>query len=526
MHRAPLVIEASTPPVFDARAAKPEGRAHFAAPGQIVPPATDSVRREFERAREHYERLGVSKQITLVEPEFGTPAGTERALRAVLKSVGINEYRKAGPPRENPVDATDLAAARQKRLVGDLVRHTQMVLHRSDKERSKFWKDADRSSVEKWVETSQKYRDYIHDHMIGRLPLPDAPLNPRSRKVIDEPSHVGYEVVLDVYPAGVESAELRVESPAPSRDEQPSLNSQLSTLNSKDPGVIAGGILLLPKDLQPGEKRPVVVCQHGLEGTPMDTITTDQSQRAWRAYKGFSTQLVQRGFIVYAPQNPYRGEDEFRVIQRKSNPLGRSLFSYILEQHRQTLTWLGSLPYVDPERIGFYGLSYGGKTAVRVPPLLQSPEPRVQSPEQSAVDGQRSTRSHPEYCLSICSADFNEWIRKNCSAEDRYSYVFTKEYEMFEWNMGHIAGYAELASLMAPRPFMVERGHNDGVAPDEWVGWEFAKVRRHYDQLGISDRAEIEWFNGPHTINGQGTFRFLHKHLDWPEPSESSAERE
>ena len=40
---------------------------------------------------------------------------------------------------------------------------------------------------------------------------------------------------------------------------------------------------------------------------------------------------------------------------------------------------------------------------------------------------------------------------------DKYSYVFTPEYEMFEWNMGHVANYAELASLMTPRPFMVER---------------------------------------------------------------------
>ena len=38
---------------------------------------------------------------------------------------------------------------------------------------------------------------------------------------------------------------------------------------------------------------------------------------------------------------------------------------------------------------------------------------------------------------------------------------------------------------MTPRPFMVERGHDDGVAPDEWVAWEFAKVRRHYDKLGL-----------------------------------------
>ena len=29
---------------------------------------------------------------------------------------------------------------------------------------------------------------------------------------------------------------------------------------------------------------------------------------------------------------------------------------------------------------------------------------------------------------------------------------------------------------------------------------------------------EIEFFDGPHTINGQGTYRFLHRHLKWPEP--------
>jgi hypothetical protein len=43
-------------------------------------------------------------------------------------------------------------------------------------------------------------------------------------------------------------------------------------------------------------------------------------------------------------------------------------------------------------------------------------------------------------------------------------------------------------------------------------------VLRGYTKLGIPDRAEIEWFDGPHTVNGAGTFRFLHKHLRWPEP--------
>ena len=63
---------------------------------------------------------------------------------------------------------------------------------------------------------------------------------------------------------------------------------------------------------------------------------------------------------------------------------------------------------------------------------------------------------------------------------------------------------------------MVERGHDDGVAPDEWVAYEFAKVRRFYDKAGIGDRTEIEFFEGPHTIHGVGTFTFLRKHLNWP----------
>jgi len=166
-------------------------------------------------------------------------------------------------------------------------------------------------------------------------------------------------------------------------------------------------------------------------------------------------------------------------------------------QHQQIVNWLCSLPYVDSNRIAFYGLSYGGKTAMRVPPLVGN------------------------YCLSICSADFNEWIWKNASTRSPYSYVWTGEYETFEFDLGNTFNYAEMAALIAPRPFMVERGHFDGVAPDETVGYEFAKVRHLYQaQLEIGDLCEIEWFPGPHTINGKGTFEFLHKHLNWPRPAQ------
>jgi hypothetical protein len=63
---------------------------------------------------------------------------------------------------------------------------------------------------------------------------------------------------------------------------------------------------------------------------------------------------------------------------------------------------------------------------------------------------------------------------------------------------------------------MVERGHYDGVAPDAWVAAEYSKVLRFYTEIGLKDKTQIEFFKGPHTINGQGTFEFLHRHLAWP----------
>jgi hypothetical protein len=217
------------------------------------------------------------------------------------------------------------------------------------------------------------------------------------------------------------------------------------------------------------------------------------------AYNDFAAKLAERGFITFAPHNLYRGEDRYRWLCRKANNVGCSLFSFIIGQHERILTWLASLDCVDAERIAFYGLSYGGETAVRVPTIL------------------------PGYCLSICSGDFNQWTTKVAATDQPWSFMRTIEWEMPYWNLGQTFDYAEMASLMVPRPFMVERGHFDRVGRDEWVAHEYGKVRFLYAQLGLADRTEIEFFPGGHSINGQGTFAFLHKHLKWPTPEERSA---
>ncbi|HKB03727.1 MAG TPA: dienelactone hydrolase family protein, partial [Gemmataceae bacterium] len=238
------------------------------------------------------------------------------------------------------------------------------------------------------------------------------------------------------------------------------------------------------------EKRPVVVCQHGLEGKPTDVCNPNERTKY---YNSFAAQLADLGYIVYAPQNPYIGWEKFRVLQRKAHPLKLSLFAFIVRQHEATLNWLATVPNVDGDKIGFYGLSYGGKTAMRVPAILK------------------------KYALSICSADFNEWVGKNVSIDFPVSYMYTIEYDMYEFDLGQTFNYAEMAYLIAPRPFMVERGHDDGVGIDEMVAYEYAKIRYLYqNKLRIPDRTTIEFFPGAHEIHGKGTFAFLKQHLGWP----------
>ena len=457
-----LVIEHATIPAITGPPAARPGRRSGAAPGALKTPAFASVSSEIRKATKH-TKSPLKLFFITANGEPLENFADKQSLELFLKGLQIT------PPADwhstkAPANAlhSPIPQERQKRTVRELEEHTQQLLRFSEYHRTEaFWKSLDYRQLDNWHTHTQPHRTRFNHEVIGEFQTPNVPLNPRSRKILETEKWTGYEVTLDVW---------------------------------KD--VFAWGYLLLPKDIKPNERRPVVVCQHGLEGLPIDTITRNQQSRAFRAYKGFAAELADRGFVVFAPHNPYRGRDAFRVLQRKANPLGKSLFSIIVPQHNQILDWLETQPYVDKKRIGFYGLSYGGKSAMRIPAL------------------------EPRYCLSICSADFNEWIRKNTTVDARYSYIFTGEYEIFEYDLGHRFNYAEMAALIAPRPFMVERGHHDGVAPDEWVAYEFAKVRRLYAQLKIPERTEIEYFNGPHTINGQATYDFLHHHLNWPKPKQ------
>ncbi|WP_298867371.1 hypothetical protein [uncultured Gimesia sp.] len=457
-----LVIEYSQAPEVAGPPTRPANRRLSAAPGTLTQPDYTSVKNEVERARSLIQgKSDPMGTIKFVHGNDGSPMkpGSMYAHARWIKSLGFVLMR---PPTKNEIPKDTRPnfdpALRQKRQIAELVNHCQSTVRRTEQIRKQYWKQAlPAGTPEEWAQKTKVYKKRLWKELTGKLPDPEMPLAVKSRKINETDKYTTYEIKFDVWP-----------------------------------DVFAWGYLLIPKGIAAGEKRPVVVCQHGLEGLPEFVVNDEPKSPGYRSYRGYATRLAERGFITYAPHNPYRGKTLFRQNQRKANPLGLTLYSFILGQHQRMLGWLGSLPNVDAERIGFYGLSYGGLSAVRIPSLL---------------DG---------YALSICSACFNDWTRKITALDYRAAYMFTNEYDHFQFNLGSTFNHAEMASLISPRPFMVERGHQDGVAPDEWVAYEYAKVRRHYAALGIPERTEIEYFTGGHIIHGQGSFDFLHKHLNWP----------
>lgn len=437
--------------------------------GDLTTPPYAEVEAEFQRIAKVLNALSAPAGFFLNEAANGA-RGDYPSVAGFLQAIGREPDISRTPPLALLIDERvgfD-PADREGRVFAGMQNHVQSLVDGSDKARDEFYfykaepglrrgswsteKTHERLGPLDFMTRSEEWRERFETEIIGRFDEELLPLRPRTRKVRETDAWTAWDVVLDVYP-----------------------------------GFEAWGTLVMPKNLPAGEKRPVVVCQHGRNGVPLDTISEGKS-----AYGDYAARLAERGFITFAPHNLYRGEDRYRWLDRKANLIGGTLFTFITASHRQTLTWLQSLPEVDGKRIAFYGLSYGGETAVRVPAVI------------------------PDYCLSICSGDFNQWTRKVADPDFPGSFMKSIEWEMPYWNMGLRYDYAAMAGLIFPRPFFVERGQHDLVSTDEWVAHEYAKVRFLYSRFGMEDKTGIEFFHGGHSINGESSFEFLHHHLDWP----------
>lgn len=119
-------------------------------------------------------------------------------------------------------------------------------------------------------------------------------------------------------------------------------------------GVVLNGWMVKPKDFDANKKYPVIMHQYSGPGSQL--VTNSWSAGSMGQGGAFDSYLAQEGFIVVSVDG--RGTGGRGSEFEKCTYL--NLGNLESKDQVETALYVGSLPYVDKDRIGIWGWSYGG----------------------------------------------------------------------------------------------------------------------------------------------------------------------
>lgn len=435
-----------------------------------------SVKAEFERARRFYKGLQVPEKVTTLEVQGDPLEAAALKLASLLEAT----QKQKSPNLTIRIPVPQVNEERNRHFEA-LLQYLRGLCAVSDQVRADYWQFKVTAPEDRLQKVQRLHTELAN--LVGVIPSDNVPLNPRTALIGETDKFLAYDVFLDVVP-----------------------------------GVEAYGQLLVPRAVA-GHSRtrlPAVVCQHGFDGAPKyisgvgNNLETND-----HFYHRFGQRLAERGYVVFAPYltvpqyhppvsaNPganlkspaglgdvIQRADLINPIVRLAAPLGMMRTSIELAKLHRVVDFLQSLHFVDPDRIGYYGLSYGGYSAIWMSPL----EPRLK--------------------LTVISAFFNDW-RTMLTDTTRFgsSYWSLPDEDFYNWNVLNRFAHTELIAAMWPRPVCVEYGSEDPVTTPAWHKRAWREVNAFIESWDMDNKIVDDDFIGPHTIHGIGTFFFLDRWL-------------
>lgn len=232
---------------------------------------------------------------------------------------------------------------------------------------------------------------------------------------------------------------------------------------------------------------PLVVCLHGIGGSPEMILGDDES--APPSYHAYGRRLTEHGFAVLAPYlvNNFAGRGR---LHRMALLLGTTIWGLEIQLLRRWLDFaLADLP-VDAGRLALWGFSMGGSYTMYTLPL------------------------EPRFAAGIVSAWFNQRVRKMIIEDPHYT-CFLPTAEEHAFLPGLLTQFSDqdLLALICPRPLLIQTGERDSVSWPPLVKEEFEAGRTAYDRLHLSERLQWHLHHGGHEIEFESGLDFLKKWL-------------
>lgn len=272
------------------------------------------------------------------------------------------------------------------------------------------------------------------------------------------------------------------------------------------------GLLLMPKAPAP---RPGLVVQVGVNGTPERICGFVEEPTI---YKNIGARLAAHGYAVLGTRmvtgfDPKRTRDQDHRAHHLMNETEAEIRNYVLEKYGkdESKKWspqtkarnyidrgfryfgwrlfttemfalsrgvdlLMGLDEVDAERVGFYGLSQGGMSALHMPAM----DTRV--------------------AASVASASFNERFSKLIGGTPGYRPTLFYDEDAASFAKLTDFGDADVGSLICPRPFGIEAGVGDDAVDRSSAEAEYARLGSFYEKLGVADRFAVFRHDGGHEV--------------------------
>jgi cephalosporin-C deacetylase-like acetyl esterase len=377
-------------------------------------------------------------------------------LLAVLPALAAGRFP------EQPKDTVPILDEQYRQMD----RYFDRLIAEAEQKRADYWKRLDFSSPTSFDRSADPYRQDWSEFL--SIPYDrKSPLQVKQVKVHEFPAYTAYRVWFDTLP-----------------------------------GVQAYGILLVPRK---SGRKPALICVHGHQGTPeiVAGFLPDELLRK-NIYRTFGRTAVERGYVVWCPMilgyyseehEPQEGpESKGRdLLHKKALLTGRTLMGLEVAKLRRAVDFLETLPDVDAQRIGIYGLSKGGHYTL----YTSGVETRLKA--------------------VVVSGWFNDRTRKLANNKSQANPTpFLTRIHRSEYYLPDLLdrfGDRELGWMIAPRPLMIEAGTKDNSVNIDYARAEFKHVQALYGRLGIAERAVFAAFEGPHQIDGTQSFPFLDQWL-------------
>ena len=266
-----------------------------------------------------------------------------------------------------------------------------------------------------------------------------------------------------------------------------------------EPGVVIPFYLLIPKDANPAQPLPLLLCPHGHDKLGLHSYAgafKDEKHRKTVLQRegDIGAQAARRGFVVIAPAT--RGLAEELLVpdpkgRHGNRPCraqlihcllaGRTPIAERIWDMQRLLDWAEKHPLIDRTRVAMTGNSGGGVLTAYTAAIDTRIRVAIPSCSFTSVMSAEGFIFHCDCCLVPKLRDWGDW--------------------------------KELGGLVAPRHLLIVHGVSDGLHHRPTVNKLGGQLKNIFKAAGAPNNTELEWGNSGHRFYPSLMWPFIEKAL-------------